>query len=181
MYANTQNTHGAPGICTHSGVALLKLYRATGNLFYLQLLADIAHALPQHMSWKDRLWPGFHEAWISERSNLNDWLEGIGETFTYSPWAKISLMLSHAELPGVYVDLAREKVVAIDHVEARVLQANKQQLQVELSNPTRYDASVKVLAENGAQAVKPLLNNAALAWQQVMVPAGKQVVLRLNR
>jgi hypothetical protein len=132
------------------------------------------------MSWKDRPWPGFRDGWMSERSNLTDWLEGIGETFVYSGWSETALMLTKAELPGVYVDLAREMVMSIDHVDARILDANKRQLVVELSNITRYDATVKVLAENIAQAGKPLLNNAALAWQRVLVPAGKKVIRKAS-
>lgn len=34
-YANTQNKHSAPGICTHSGASLFKLFRATGDRWLL--------------------------------------------------------------------------------------------------------------------------------------------------
>jgi hypothetical protein len=181
VYANTQNTHGAPGICTHSGIALLKLYRATGNPFYLQLLGDIAHTLPQYMSWKDRPWPGFKEGWMSERSNLTDWLEGIGETFVYSGWSETSLMLSMAELPGVYVDLQRTKIFTTDHVDAVIVKQDKKVVTVELHNPTPYEARVKVLAENTQQAGQPLLQNAAMQWQRVALAPGAKVQLRFRK
>jgi len=48
--------------------ALLKLYRDTGNRFYMQLLTDIAHALPQFMSTKENPWPKFNEGWISDNN-----------------------------------------------------------------------------------------------------------------
>lgn len=181
VYANTQNTHGAPGICTHSGIALLKLYRATGNPFYMQLLSDIAHALPQYMSWKDRPWPGFGEGWMSERSNLTDWLEGIGETFVYSGWSETALMLSKAELPGVYLDLQRLKIFAADHVEASIVRSNNREVTVQLHNPTPYPARVKVLAENAQKAAQPLLQNAALQWQQVSIAPGASAQVRFRR
>jgi hypothetical protein len=181
VYANTQNTHGAPGICTHSGIALLKLYRATGNPFYLQLLGDIAHTLPQYMSWKDRPWPGFKEGWMSERCNLTDWLEGIGETFVYSGWSETSLMLSMAELPGVYVDLQRTKIFTTDHVDAVIVKQDKKVVTVELHNPTPYEARVKVLAENTQQAGQPLLHNAAMQWQRVALAPGAKVQLRFRK
>lgn len=46
VWANTQHKHGAPGICTHSGWALLKLYLSSGNEYYLHLLHLIAKAIP---------------------------------------------------------------------------------------------------------------------------------------
>ena len=44
VWASTQNKHGAPGICTSSGDPLFKIYRATGNRLYADLLRDIMHA-----------------------------------------------------------------------------------------------------------------------------------------
>ena len=43
-WASTQNKHGAPGICTSSGDPLFKIYRATGDRRYAELLRDIVHA-----------------------------------------------------------------------------------------------------------------------------------------
>lgn len=50
VWANVQNKHAAPGICTMSGESLLHLYRATGNTAYLELLKDISHNLTQYLS-----------------------------------------------------------------------------------------------------------------------------------
>lgn len=50
VWANVQNKHAAPGICTMSGESLLHLYRATGNEAYLTLLKDISHNLTQFVS-----------------------------------------------------------------------------------------------------------------------------------
>ncbi|MGN0447413.1 MAG: hypothetical protein ACI4GC_02575 [Acutalibacteraceae bacterium] len=50
VWANLQNKHAAPGICTLSGEALLHLYRATGNRAYLELLKDISHNITQFVS-----------------------------------------------------------------------------------------------------------------------------------
>ena len=54
VFANVQNKHSAPGICTHSGEALLRLLRATGDARYLHALAAIVRALPQCLSRGDR-------------------------------------------------------------------------------------------------------------------------------
>lgn len=50
VWANVQNKHAAPGICTMSGESLLHLYRATGKIKYLELLKDISHNLTQFVS-----------------------------------------------------------------------------------------------------------------------------------
>jgi len=181
VYANTQNTHGAPGICTHSGIALLKLYRATGNPFYMQLLTDIAHALPQFLSTKENPWPSFKEGWMSERCNLTDWLEGIGETFVYSSWAETSLMLSFAELPGIYVDLETDAIFCFDHMKVHILKSNSQKLEFEIFNETSYDAKVKLLAENHNKKQQPLYHNASINFEQIDIPAGKKVKVNLKR
>ena len=54
VWANEQNKHSAPGICTLSGDGLLKLYRGSGGVCVLNLLRDIAHAIPQFLSRADR-------------------------------------------------------------------------------------------------------------------------------
>lgn len=54
VYANVQNKHSAPGICTHSGLPLLKLFRATGDIKYLTLIQEMAHNMPQYLSREDR-------------------------------------------------------------------------------------------------------------------------------
>ncbi len=181
VYANTQNKTAPGGICTHSGLALLKLYRASGDVFFINLLRDIAHAIPQFMSWKEHHQPGFHDGWVSERCDLNDWLEGIGGTFAYSCWAETSLLLSIVELPGVYVNLNNLQVFTMDHIKATITESSNGEASLSLYNPTIYDAKVKVLAESKDQKIKPLGMNAFLNWPKVDVPAGNRVLVRLKR
>ncbi|MBK7712537.1 MAG: hypothetical protein IPJ37_17425 [Bacteroidales bacterium] len=180
VYANTQNKTAPGGICTHSGLALLKLYRASGDIFYINLLRDIAHAIPQFMSWKEHPQPGFNDGWVSERCNLNDWLEGIGGTSPYSCWAETSLLLTTVELPGIYVDIDTRQVFSLDHIKAKIEKSSKGKTTLTLYNPTIYDAKVKVLAETKENALKPLGMNAFLNWPKVEVPAGKTVVMKIK-
>jgi len=62
VFANIQNQHGAPGICTASGNALLKLYEATGEERHLRLLEDIAQCIPQMIirSNQEEAWAACH-------------------------------------------------------------------------------------------------------------------------
>jgi hypothetical protein len=176
VFANTQNKTAPAGICTHSGIALLKLYRATGDSFYLNLLRDIAHTIPQFMSWSEHQLPGYKDGWIYERCNLTDWQRGIGAMHTGSCWAETSMLLSVIELPGVYVNKSTNDVIVIDHLNAKF---NKKG-QIEITNPTKYNAVVKVLAETNEQRTKPLGQNAFLGWKKVEVMAGKSITVSLK-
>jgi len=145
VWANIQNKHGGPGICTASGDCLLKLYRATGNKLYMQMLNDVAHNLMQYISREDRPISKQHPGWINERVNLSDW-EGkklIGGIFYGNTWAQVSAMLTVAEIPGIYVNPSKKEIYVFDHVEAR-LDRN----QIIISNPTIFDASVRIYIDN---------------------------------
>ena len=50
VFANIQNKHSAPGICTLSGDSLYKLWRWTQDALYLELLKDIALTIGQYIS-----------------------------------------------------------------------------------------------------------------------------------
>ena len=107
IFANVQNKHSAPGICTASGLAIYKLYKYTGRADYLVLLRDIVRFIPQCVSTEEHpihswdreprmLPPG----WICERVNTSDW-EGedcVGGVFYGSCWCETSLLLTYAEL-----------------------------------------------------------------------------------
>jgi hypothetical protein len=53
VWASTQNAHGAPGIYILSGNFLLRLYRATSDKRYMELLKDIAHNIVQYTTTKN--------------------------------------------------------------------------------------------------------------------------------
>lgn len=148
VFANTQNKHGSPGICTHSGVALLKLYRITGNKYYLELLKEIAYNIPQYMSHNDRKIERMPAGWINERVSTTDWFEGIGEIFPGSTWAETSLMLTYIEIPGVYVDLSNNLVVGFDNIDVTLLSLEKDGACIYVKNPTDYDACITIFVDS---------------------------------
>lgn len=107
VFANVQNKHSAPGLCTASGDAIYKLYKYTGNEAYLNLLRDIVSFLPQCVSTEERpiyswdqppkkLLPGC----ICERVNTSDWEgpEYIGGVFDVSCWCETSVLLTFMDL-----------------------------------------------------------------------------------
>ena len=76
VWANVQNKHAAPGICTLSGASLFQLYRATGDVRYLALCRDIGHAIPQFISRPDQpyyasyIWHDGSAGWKKRRMAL---------------------------------------------------------------------------------------------------------------
>lgn len=103
VFANAQNKHSAPGICTHSGSALRRLSRLTGDGRYERLLGWIAGYLPWAMSSADR--PivaqdgrALPEGWINERVNTSDWDDNVGGVFYGSCWCEVSLLLTAVEV-----------------------------------------------------------------------------------
>ncbi len=122
VYANTQNKHSAPGLCALSGLGLLKLFRATGDRFHLDLLRDIAHGLPQYLPHPLKPLGDAKPGHMCERVNMTDWEgpERIGETLRMTTWAETSLMLTTIEIPGLYIRPDLALVVAFDHITAEI-------------------------------------------------------------
>lgn len=54
VFANVQNKHAAPGICTLSGYSLFQLYNWTKDERYLELFLDITESVDQYMSTEER-------------------------------------------------------------------------------------------------------------------------------
>ena len=175
VWANVQNKHSAPGLCTESPVALLKIYRDTGDARYLDLMRQIARFMPQVASYPDRPMytvpgPALKPGEMCERVNLSDWegTENVGDSiFGSSVWPEVSLMLTWLEVPGVYTVPARGVVCASDHVDAWLDGGA-----LFIRNTTALPARVKVMAEDEAGMKRPL----GLYWQdaftRVEVPAG---------
>jgi hypothetical protein len=179
--ANTQNRHGAPGICTHSGIALWRLFRATGNVRYLQLLKEIAFVMPQYLSHPLRPIDKMKIGWMSERVSTTDWLEGIGELMYGSTWAETSLMLTYIELPGIYVQPDKSYLCVIDHVNAQIIRNKAKSLTLKLTNPTKAKAEVKLFVESSVQAAVPLGENALLNCRIISLNPGEIREITLNK
>jgi len=148
VYANTQNKHTAPGICTASGIGLLKLYQYTHKPFYIELLQDIAHNITQYVSQPNHPLGSMTYGFVSERVNMGDW-EGpgtIGYILPMSTWAETSLMLTATELPSVVLEASKNKITALDNIEASIIASDNTTVTVRFKNPTPFDTQITVLA-----------------------------------
>ncbi len=182
VWANVQNKHSAPGLCTLSASAYLKLYRLTGDERYLRIMSEIARFIPQTASCPtapmyttngNRMRNGE----ICERVNMSDWegRSGVGDSiFGSASWPEISGMMNYLEVPGVYVTADTQNVYVSDHVNAYI-----EGSLLHIENPTAYDAQVKVMIENTQSRQEPL----SLYYQErmpiVTLHAGEHVTLPL--
>ncbi len=171
VWASTQNKHGAPGLCTSSCDPLLKIYRATGDRRYAELLHDIVHAHAEGIK------PGGE---ITERLTFCDadsrGSRGGGST----GWCELNGILMAMELPGIYVRTDQDRMFVFDHVEAEVVQRDPAGVTLKISNPTRYDAQVSILAENESQARRPLGVAGFLAWPKYGIKPGAAIQITIN-
>lgn len=187
VFASIQNKHAAPGICTSSGDYLFKLYRATGNPLYADLIRDIQHAhaeavnVPPHHITTGNL-PGSS----MERIQPSD-AEGRGSIGNFintrNSWTETNGMLMDIELPGIYLQTDKRELRVFDHVDAKLLSDNKKGLLLSIHNPTNFDASVAVFAETSQQAARPLAYTAFTQWPKVDIKAGEavRVAVQVNK
>ena len=173
VWASTQNKHGAPGSCTSSCDALFKLYRATGDRRYADLLRDIVHAHAEGIKPDGQITERLTYCDADSRGSRGDGSTG---------WCELNGILMAMELPGIYARTDRDRIVVFDHVRARVLSRDRDRrgVELEIHNPTKFDASVSVLIESGDEARKALGWTAFLKWPKIQVKAGETRTTRVR-
>lgn len=177
IWASIQNKHAAPGICTASGDYLFKLYRATGNPLYADLIRDIQHAhaeavdMPGHRTTNigfgtsmERIQPSDSEG----KSSIGNYIQ------TRNSWTETNGMLMDIELPGIYLRTDINRHYIFDHMNVDVIR-NKREVILNITNPTPFDASVSVFAENNSSASRPLGYINFVRWPKVNVKAGETI------
>ncbi len=173
VWASTQNKHGAPGFCTQSGDALFKLYRTTGNVLYADLLRDVIHAHAEGVQPNGKITERLTYCDADSRGSRGDG----GKT----GWNETNGALMALEIPSIYVRTDLGTGYTFDHVEMKEIKKTGGSLKLVLCNPTMFDATVTVLAEDKSQAGKPLGDNAFWDWKQkVTIKAGKTITVKIR-
>ncbi|HSS40805.1 MAG TPA: hypothetical protein VLT58_18710, partial [Polyangia bacterium] len=84
-------------------------------------------------------------------------------------------LLTATRVPGLYVQIDKAFVFAVDAVDARVKERMPGRLVLSLRNATDADARVRIVSETAAEAERPLAPGAPLQAVSVAVPAGAAV------
>ncbi|MBN2814381.1 MAG: hypothetical protein JXQ80_09905 [Bacteroidales bacterium] len=172
IWASIQNKHAAPGICTASGDYLFKLYRATGDRLYADLIRDIQHAHTEAVDMPNHRTTNYGFGTSMERIQPSD-AEGKGSIGNYihtrNSWTETNGMLMDLELPGIYLQTDNDEMYIFDHVEAKVLKRSGDKIILSVTNKTPYDAKVSVFAESSIDTKKPISYTAFVKWPKVDV------------
>jgi hypothetical protein len=170
-WASTQNKHGAPGICTSSGDPLFKIYRATGDPLYADLMRDLIRAHGESIR------PG---GFTNERLTYCD-ADSRGNRGNHvTGWNELNGFLMALEIPGIHLRTDTGTLYAFDAVEARIVKRDTTTSTLEITNPTSFDAAVSLLAENASQAARPLDRTAFIRWPKTTIPAGATKTITIN-
>jgi hypothetical protein len=172
VWASTQNKHGAPGFCTSSGDPLFKIFRATGDRRYAELIRDVVHAHAEGIR---------SDGQITERLTYCDadsrGSRGGGST----GWNELNGILMAMELPGIYARVDSGDLFVFDHVVAKDVRRDDAGLTITLANPTAWPASVTVFAESAEHASRPLGYSSFLGWPRVELRPGERRTLTIDK
>jgi hypothetical protein len=181
VLTDAQSRTGLPGYVLASGDALLRLYRATGEVAWLDLLRDTTHNLGQYLQRTET--PAEVASSSSNpaqrpqrpRVDTSGWLDAGGGVVPVDGVYDAIGLLAYTEVPGVYAQPNSGFVYAFDHVEARLKERLAGRLIVALHNPTPVEATVRLFSESAADAAEPLPAGAILASPTAVVPPGATI------
>lgn len=173
VWASTQNKHGAPGFCTASGDPLFKIYRATGDTLYADLMRDILHAHTEGIQPSGQITERLTYCDADSRGSRGDG----GKT----GWNELNGALMALEIPGIYLRTDLDRLYVFDHLTVCITKSSPNELTLTITNPTPFDADVSLLCENASAAARPLGCNAFLSWPKVKVKAGATIQHRVKR
>ncbi|RPE05494.1 hypothetical protein EGT74_24220 [Chitinophaga lutea] len=183
IWASSQNKHAAPGVCTSSADHLFKLYRATGDEQYAELIRDMQHAHTEAVNMPGHITTNYLIGSSMERIQPSD-AEGKGAIgnfiHTRNSWTETNGILMAMELPGIYVRPGEGKMYVFDHIGVARVAEDRVSVTLRLTNRTPYAAAVSVFAENARKASQPLGYTAFLRWPKVNVPAGGELTVRIT-
>ena len=153
---------------------MFKLYRATGDTLYAALLRDIIHAHAEGVQPDGKI---TERLTYCDADSRGDRLEGDA-----TGWNEINGALMAIEIPGIYLRTDLDRCYVFDHVTVQEIKRSSRHVTLTLHNPTAFDATVTILAENAAQAALPLGDNAFLQWNdKVTVKAGRTAKIKIPR
>ena len=181
LYANTQNKHTAPGICTGAGVGLLKLYHYAGDAFCLEMLRDMSCHIPQYHAHPLKPLGTLPVGYVSVRVNVNDWegLQTIGYVLPISTWAETSLILTTAQVPELLIETGSGRVTAFDNVMANVEKNTNHELVISKYNPSPVLAKVRVMELDQGHGLRG--ENFTYGLPQVSVEPGKTIMYNIRK
>jgi hypothetical protein len=162
-----------------SGNFLLRLYRATGDKRYMELLKDITHNVVQYTTTeKNPVVPKAVPGSVSERVNLSDW-EGANNIGGSIPdgdsnmaWGIVT-SLTITQNPGIYLRFDTGDIFVFDNIEATISKRDKKNITLRITNSTPYDGKISLFSEDSKMAGVVMDRYAFMKWPKVEVKSGE--------
>jgi hypothetical protein len=184
VWASIQNKHAAPGICTASGDYLFKLFRATGDQLYADLINDIQHAHAEAVNMPNHITTNYMVGSSMERIQPSD-AEGKGSIgnfiYTRNSWTETNGVLMALELPGIYLQTDTKRLQVFDHVSSKIIKSDTSGIVLFVANKTAYNASVSLFAETSETAATAMGYTEFLKWPKLQVKAGESIKVLVKK
>ncbi len=159
VLVSAQDKWALPGFAGVSGDALFRLYRATGRVSFLELLRETVHNSSGYVDPEDRR-PDIDSkaGWVAGKIPMGDALGSAGDVPPTAPagTAQAICLMMATDIPSIYVQPDTGFLFPFDHVDARVKQRSETQITIRVSNPTRFEAELRILSEVDADRSRPL-------------------------
>jgi len=168
VLTSVQDKWALPGLAGLSGESLLRLYRATGRVAYLELLRETVHNSTGYVTTtRRRLGPDTPLGWVASPICIGDAAGAPGDIPAPAPasssartsWslaAEASCLLAATEIPSVYVQPDTAFVFTFDHVDVRITERTLAHVRLSLHNPTAVEAELRILSEPSRDRSRPL-------------------------
>jgi hypothetical protein len=150
------------------------LFRATEDERYAELLHDIISAHGESIR------PG---GYTNERLTYCDAEPfSVGNRGNHiTGWNELNGILMALEIPGIYVTTDAEQFYVFDNVEAEIIERNNKGIILKITNSTKFDAKVSVLAETTAQAQEALGYVSFINWPKVHIGTGQTKIVKIGK
>jgi len=178
ILVSAQDKWALPGPAGLSGDALFRLYRATGRVSYLELLRETIHNSSQYVVAADEDRPSesperpepserpeppeidsrARSGWVAGRVAMGDAMGTPGDVPAATPsgTSQAFCLMAAVEVPSIYVQPDTGFVFSFDHVEARIKERTDGLITVSVTNPTRFEAALRIHSELSSERTRPL-------------------------
>jgi hypothetical protein len=152
---------------------LFKIYRATGEVRYAELLRDIIGAHGESIRTG---------GYTNERLTYCDAEPGsVGNRGNHiTGWNELNGILMAMELPGIYLQVDGNNFFVFDQVESEIVKRDTNGVTLKIRNPTAYEANVAIFAETVKQVKEPLGYTSFIDWPKIALGVGEVKEVRIE-
>ena len=89
------------------------------------------------------------------------------------------MALTYTEVPGIYINVASGKLLSFDNIEAKIVKVAPKFIELQLNNPTKQLANIKVYLDETGSMIKSIGSLSTVIM--VILKPGESHVAKLTR